>query len=187
MTYAKLTRLQTTTFNPKVYPGVEQFVTTMFFQIKDLDPTCSEIQICNSLIPLTLPVIFQRQLVSVKNITFSDMLESTRQLELIYDTYESKKSSLKSPTLWFPMDERLSRSKTLIKEVEVREEGTMTEPEGRQRIRDNVNVRRGQYRGGRRSPQGYNRFVRYNQSQKERENDRHSGRNEGDNKANTIE
>lgn len=96
VTYAKLTRLWKIPFNPKIHQGVEQFVTTRFCQIRDLDPTCSDIQICNSLIPL-LPVTFQRQIVSVKNLTFFHMLESIRRHKLIYDIPTSqRKACLKS-------------------------------------------------------------------------------------------
>lgn len=127
--YAKLTRLKTRAFNPKIDGGVEQLVAARLCKIIYLDSTSSEAQICNALV-LLFSVSFQRQLVLVKNVTFSRMLESIRRLELIYDTCEFRKAMLKNTTLEQLGDERLGNRKA---KVQVREEATMMEPKRERR------------------------------------------------------
>jgi len=70
---------------------------------------------------------FQRQLVTVRNMTFPDMLESIQRLELIHDTFESKKAPAKSKGEESYPDGKIQEKPVNVNEVDVKEEGTMIE------------------------------------------------------------
>lgn len=137
MTYAKLTRLKTP-FNSKVDGGVEQFVTARFRQNRDLDP---KNQRGSDLQHLLLPVSIQRQLMFVRNLTFTEMLE------FIHNNFESKKNMLKNTIMEQLDDKRPSNKKSRLNELQGKEEATMMESTRRGNFDDRISLYRGRCGG----------------------------------------
>lgn len=88
-TCAKLARLRSTPFNPKINRSVEGFIIDRYNAIRDLDPHVSEIQVCHSLISL-LPISYQKHLAASRITDLTEILETVRRLEAIFEVYENR-------------------------------------------------------------------------------------------------
>lgn len=73
------------------------------------------------------------------------MLESLRRLELIHDTFESRRIPMRNQIIEFHSEEKSRTRETRISEINVKEEGTMTEPTRKERFDNILNNRESSY------------------------------------------